>query len=148
MLALLAASAALAPQPTYTRRAMLAATVGLSMPPRSAVADGGFFGYEDGKDMQLQNAAPDTSPLIEELKRRTEANKAQNAAIVAGSSAGAQGGLYDDPNVKLVRYQGQDDLVPVTRIMGAQQVKQLEAKGFALKCPKWGGACEIEQRRR
>ena len=36
------------------------------------------------------------------------------------------------------------DALPVTRIMNAQQVEQLEAKGFKLKCPTWGGACEVK----
>lgn len=99
--------------------------------------------------MQLQNAAPETSPLIEELKRRTAANKAQNEAIVKEASAGAQGGIYDEAQgVKMVRYAGDGDLTKVTRMMGPQQVKELEAQGFVLKCPSWGGACEVEERRR
>ena len=35
-----------------------------------------------GQRMQLENAEVETSPLIEELKRRTAANKEKNAAAV------------------------------------------------------------------
>ena len=138
--------------------------------------------------MQKRNAELETSPLIEELKRRTEANKAQNKAIVKEATVGAQGGIYDDTaGMKMVRYAGANDLAPVTRIMNPQQVKELEAQGFKLnvrhtwsrnipawlrfdpmcalahppphlcalvvvdtrspQCPKWGGACEVEQRK-
>ena len=129
--------------PTPNRRSWLAAAAAAMARPQIAFAD--FFGYEDGKAMQQKNAELETSPLIEELKRRTEANKERNAAIVKEASTGAQGGVYDETQgVKMVRYAAEGDALPVTRIMNPEQVKQMEALGFKLNCPSWGGACEVK----
>ena len=54
--------------------------------------------------------------------------------------------LQSDSQMKLVRYAGQSDVLPVTRLMGPQQVKELESLGFAVNCPAWGGACEVAKK--
>ena len=134
------------PPAQLSRRAALASSV-LALSPLPSMA-GDFFGYTDGVAMQQANKELETSPLIEELKRRTEANKAKNAATVREASFGAQGGVYDEAaGMKMVRYAGAGDALPVTRMLNAQQVKELESRGFELKCPSWGGACDIAEKR-
>ena len=44
----------------------------------------------------------------------------------------------------MVRYAAEGDALPVTRMMNPEQVKQMEALGFKLNCPSWGGACEVK----
>ena len=52
---------------------------------------------EDGSEVQSSMPKElDTSPLIEELKRRTAANKEKNAAFVKQQTASMQGGVYDE----------------------------------------------------
>ena len=93
--------------------------------------------------MQKANTELETSPLIEELKRRTEANKQKNAQQVKDASIAYNSGVVSDGNVKMVRYQGAQDALPVTRMMGAEQIKELEKLGYNLNCPSWGGACTL-----
>lgn len=83
-----------------------------------------------------------TSPFIEELLRRTEANKERNEAIVKASTAAKNDFIEEE--TKMVRYAGVNDAVPVTRMMTKSQIKELEAKGFVVSCPDWGGACEVK----
>ena len=92
---------------------------------------------------ECTNKELETSPLIEELKRRTAENKAKNAAAVKETVA-FTGGVTEE-EVKMVRYQGADDSVPVTRMMTKSQIKQLEEAGFKLDCPEWGGACGVKE---
>ena len=58
----------------------------------------------DGCPSCQENKELETSPLIEELKRRTEANKEKNAAIVK-ETLSFNGGIVDE-EIKMVRYQG------------------------------------------
>lgn len=37
------------------------------------------------------------------------------------------------------------DTIPVTRMMNKSQIKQLESLGYEVKCPEWGGACDVKQ---
>ena len=124
------------------RSAVLASALALAARPRSSRA-GDFFGYESGRAMQLQNQELETSPLIEELKRRTEANKEKNAAKVKETITFTNAVNDDTAGTRMVRYQGTNDVVPVTRLMSPEQVKELEALGYSLKCPTWGGTCEL-----
>ena len=120
-----------------TRRAALSSALLLaSALPHASVA------LTDGQAMQLQNAELETSPLIEELKRRTEANKEKNAQLVRERTA-SMGNVYEE-KMQFVRYQAEGDALPVTRAFSEQQIKQLEAQGYALDCPKTAGmACRL-----
>jgi hypothetical protein len=75
---------------------------------------------------------------------RTRENKAKNAAAVKEVTS-FQGNVYE-PEVKMVRYAGPGDSVPVTRMLSSPQIKELEVAGFELSCPTWGGACTLERR--
>ena len=99
--------------------------------------------FGDGCPECQQNKELETSPLIEELKRRTEANKERNAAAVKETLAFTNGVV--DEQVKMVRYQGKDDSVPVTRMMTRSQIQELETLGYNIDCPSWGGACEVNK---
>ena len=91
---------------------------------------------------ECSNKELESSPLIEELKRRTAANKEQNAAAVRETTQFTSG-VYE-AEVKMVRYAGPNDTVPVTRMMNKQQIKELESLGFNVDCPSWGGACDVK----
>jgi hypothetical protein len=66
------------------------------------------------------------------LSGRTAANKEKNAAIVKENIAYSNPVYDESRGVKLVRYQGQGDSIPVTRIMSTAQVQELEGLGFKL----------------
>ena len=91
---------------------------------------------------ECQETELETSPLIEELKRRTAENAEKNAAIVRATTR--EMGNVNDPGMKMVRYQGINDSIPVTRMMTPPMIKELEkAAGVKVSCPSWGGACEV-----
>ena len=140
MLSLCVCSAARQPGGALSRRSALTSgflAVAATLPaPCSAK-------FGDGCPECQQNKELETSPLIEELKRRTEANKEKNAAAVKENLAFTNGVVEEQ--VKMVRYQGKDDSLPVTRMMTRSQIKELEALGYKVECPSWGGACELNQ---
>jgi len=118
------------------RRAVLTgAAAALVAAPRAAMAR-----FGDGC-AECTNTETETSPLIEELKRRSVANKDANAAAVKELTA-RKNPVYTE-SVKMVRYMGENDTVPVTRMMTTQQVAEIEKLGFKVECPSWGGACEV-----
>ena len=120
-----------------TRRGVLAAAAAAAA-PRAAHA---VFG--DGQQLQRDHAELETSPLIEELKRRTEANKEANAA--SGRAMTSQKVSVYDPELTMVRYAGAGDSMPVTRMMTPQQIKELQALGYELDCPNVKGmACGLK----
>ena len=134
--------------------ALLVPTTSTSRARRNALAGGFACGIAavtgplaasaklgDGCPECQKNKELETSPLIEELKRRTEANKERNAAIVKENLAFT--GNVAEEEVKLVRYQGATDTIPVTRMMNKQQIQQLEGLGYQVNCPSWGGACDV-----
>ena len=125
-----------------SRRAAFASSLlVLTTQPQACRAE--FWGYEDGKAMQRQNKELDTSPLIEELKRRTVENKEKNAALVKEATIGGNSQYDGQVDAKMVRYVAEGDTIPVTRMLGPNQISKLESMGFKLKCPTWGGACEV-----
>lgn len=113
-----------------SRRSVLAAAsslLGAAAPQSSANAD-------------EQNNELDTSPLIDELKRRTAAKqdtKEQNTVSFKFVA-------YDERQGEvMVRYQSVGDELPVSRRLGPNQIKELESRGFMIKCPSWGGECAL-----
>ena len=61
--------------------------------------------------MQRANTELESSPLIDELKRRTEANKQKNAAIVRETLNFTNDGAADpSAKMKMVRYQVRGEL--------------------------------------
>ena len=62
-----------------------------------------------------------TSPLIEQLKQRTAANKEYNSRYVKVVTAGANSGVYDaERNLRLVRLDG------VPKLLAPDDIKKLE----------------------
>ena len=62
-----------------------------------------------------------TSPLIEQLKQRTAANKDYNSLYVKTVTAGANSGVYDaERNLRLVRLDG------VPKLLAPDDIKKLE----------------------
>lgn len=88
--------------------------------------------------MQLDNTELETSPLIEELKRRTEVNKEKNTAEVKAMTQ-LKASVYD-PELRMVRYDG------VTRMLTPEQIKELNVLGYDLSCPGSGMACGLKVR--
>jgi len=131
----------------FSRRAALTAVlaaVPLSNPIKvhaGQSALGGFGASECKTDVCRERIAAtptelETSPLIEELKRRTEKNAQKNAALIKEMTNGASGGQINDaaPDYyKSVRYDG------LTRILNKEQVKALQSQGYELDCPKQAG---------
>mmetsp|Transcript_14095 Transcript_14095/g.47001 ORF Transcript_14095/g.47001 Transcript_14095/m.47001 type:complete len:145 (+) Transcript_14095:63-497(+) len=117
-----------------SRRTAIALAAGL---PSAASA------LTDGQRMQV-DAELTTSPLIEELRAKTAANKEKNEAAVRQLTS-TMGSVYDPP-LKLVRYLGEGDSMPVTRMVTPEQIKELNAQGYELDCPKSGAACGLIRR--
>ena len=125
-----------------SRRAAFASSLlALTAQPQMCRAE--FWGYADGKEMQRDIKELDTSPLIEELKRRTAENKEKNAATVKEATSAGNSQYDGQVDMKMVRYIGEGDTMPVTRMMGTDQIAKLESMGYKVKCPTWGGACEL-----
>ena len=134
-----------------TRRAVLSALAIAIVPlPRSANAAGsaiGAFGAAECRTVECRERIADTpremetSPLIEELRRRTAENAEKNKMQVKQMTISASGGVVNDaePNFyRSVRYDG------ITRIIDKGQVKELERQGFELECPKQAGfPCKV-----
>ena len=118
-------ASALSPAPQLSRRdaASLLAAATLPFATRPAAA----LQRRDGQQMQRENAELETSPLIEELKRRTEANKEKNKQLVSQVTNAAQ--PPPETPLRSVRYDG------VTRMYDEEQMKQLRALGYELDCP-------------
>ena len=144
-LALLLASTPAALRPTSagarsacSRRAVSAGILAAIAWPHASEAK-----FGDGcSECENKELAAEESPLIQELKRRTEANKERNEATVKETTRFTSG--VADEDVKMVRYAGPDDTMPVTRMMTKSQIKELESLGFDVLCPDWGGACGIK----
>ena len=71
-----------------------------------------------------------TSPLIEQLKKRTADNAEANKRSVKAVTAGANSGVYDaERNLRLVRLDG------VPKLLNSDDIKRLEARGYEVQCP-------------
>jgi hypothetical protein len=135
MIVLLAAST------TYAFK--LPSSAGFSSHRRSVLATASSLLAAAAPQCSAHADEVDTSPLMEELKRRT-ALKRENAADAKQTSANFKFVSYDESKGDvMVRYQGVDDEGPVTRTMSPNQIKALESKGFLVKCPSWGGECAL-----
>lgn len=132
-------SAALRPT-TTSRRAILVSAASYAAVVQRPSASEARIG--DGCT-ECTNKELETSPLIEELKRRTEANKEKNAAIIKETTDFT--GAVAEEKVRMVRYAGAGDSMPVTRMMTDVDIKKLESMGFVVECPSWGGACSVRQ---
>ena len=110
----------------------------VAFPPTFALAAIG-----DGCSL-CTNKELDSSPLIQDLLKKTAENREQNAAAVKDYQNAAAGSVYE-AEVKMVRYTGANENIPVTRMMTRVQMKELESLGFEISCPDWGGACSVKE---
>ena len=126
------------------RRALIASVLAVRLTPQPATARSaiGAFGAKECRTDECRErvaATPtelESSPLIEELKRRSKENAESNARSVKAITSAANGGVINDaaPDYYTsVRYDG------VTRILDKQQIKELKSQGFELSCPKQAG---------
>lgn len=123
-----------------SRRVLLAGVAITWAGPRRAAS----AARVDGQRLQLENAELETSPLIEELKKRTEANKSKNDATVQAVT-NSMGNVYD-PNLTLVRYPDYPGATPSTKMLKPADIKALRAGGFELDCPPTAGmACGLKR---
>ena len=125
------------------------APLNIALPSHAVSRLGGFGATEcitEACERRVANTPQEleTSPFIEELKRRTADNSAKNAATVKERTLASSTGIINDavPGFYTsVRYDG------VTRILNSEQVKALQAEGFELDCPTQPGfPCVVRER--
>jgi hypothetical protein len=83
----------------------------------------------------------ETSPLIEELKRRSANNKEANQLAINSITSSANSGVYaSDMQLRLVRFDG------VAKMVGPNDIKVLQSRGYEVVCPSTAALpCEVKQ---
>mmetsp|Transcript_69039 Transcript_69039/g.131617 ORF Transcript_69039/g.131617 Transcript_69039/m.131617 type:complete len:257 (-) Transcript_69039:47-817(-) len=115
----------------------LLAALAFSRPSEAAVIPG----EKDFPKLTEKRAEPITNPYILDLLEKSKAARVETKQMVK-DMANAKVNYLED--TKLVRYQGENDLFPVSRAFTQGQIQQLQKQtGGKVKCPSWGGPCEF-----